>query len=142
MESDDAKTMDRESGTNPRRMNGMQKKRAKYSERFSDISCKEAEWKGDKVINLGRTETTDLWCCFVLVGFLIVSLGLGFYGVSLNNGVPAIAPFDVDGNMCGITPGFEEYRFLFFNDMTPESKKEGIFDSGVCVRNCFVSAGQ
>lgn len=136
------KTQDAETGVSNRRLNAMQKKRAKYEERFAEIGCKDAEWKGDKVINLARSSTTDLWCCFVLIGFLLVCLGLGFYGVSLNNGVPAIAPFDVDGKMCGISPGYESHRFLFFNVMTDDATKGGIFDSGVCARSCVVKAGE
>ena len=118
----DAKTVDAESGTGPpRKMNPMQKKRAKYAEKFEDMGIKGAEWQGENVINLGRTETTDTWCCFVLIAFFIGTIGLGLYGVSWSGGVPAIAPYDVDGNMCGITEGFEDYKFLFFNTMSTGS---------------------
>lgn len=123
MPEGDAKTMDAESGVNPnRRLNSMQKRRAKYKDRFGDISCREAAWKGDKVINLGRTDTTDLWCFFVLIAFVLVTFGLGIYGIAINSGVPAIAPYDLDGNMCGITPGYESHRFLFFNEMSLDAK--------------------
>ena len=94
-----SKTVDKESGVNPnRRLNPMQKKREKYKDKFSDLKCKDADWKGDKVINLKRTDKTDYWCCFVLIGFILVTFGLGIYGITWSGGVPAIAPFDVDGN--------------------------------------------
>ena len=64
---------------------------------------------------------------------------LGIYGVAQNSGLPAIAPYDQYGTMCGITPGYEQHRFLYFADM--EGSKSSIWDSGVCVRSCLIEAG-
>jgi hypothetical protein len=67
---------------------------------------------------------------------------LGIYGVAQNSGVPAIAPYDLQGNQCGISPGYEQHRFLFFTDMGEETIKESIWDSAVCVTNCILKAGE
>lgn len=67
---------------------------------------------------------------------------LGIYGVAQNSGLPAIAPYDLQGNQCGISPGYEQHRFLFFTDMGEETIKESIWDSAVCVTNCILKAGE
>jgi hypothetical protein len=67
---------------------------------------------------------------------------LGIYGVAQNSGVPAIAPYDLEGNQCGISPGYEQHRFLFFTDMGEGSTMASIWDSAVCVKNCILDAAE
>jgi hypothetical protein len=46
-----------------------------------------------------------------------------------------VAPLDGEFKFCGIDKGYEEYKFLYIADFTQETVN-GLFDSGVCVKQC------
>jgi len=46
-----------------------------------------------------------------------------------------VAPVDGALNLCGVTPGFEEYKKLYITDFATPNLN-AIFDSAVCVKAC------
>ena len=60
---------------------------------------------------------TDMLCCTIFTLFL---LGMAFLtGYGYVNGDPnkLISPIDGDGNICGVTAGYEDYQYLFIADI-------------------------
>jgi len=49
-----------------------------------------------------------------MVGFGVV----GYYGFKNGDPKTLFAPLDSDGNFCGVTKGYEEYKLLYFYDIT------------------------
>ena len=59
------------------------------------------------------------------------------YGYKFGQPTKLMAPIDGDKNICGITPGYEEYPDLFIGDInTVEKDMEDLFEYGVCVKSC------
>lgn len=46
-----------------------------------------------------------------------------------------IAPVDGDLKMCGASPGYEDFKYLYITKLEDKSIKE-IFSTGVCVHEC------
>ena len=60
---------------------------------------------------------TDVLCCIIFMVFLT---GMGFctsYGYAEGNPLKLVAPIDGDENICGVTPGYEDYQYLFIGDL-------------------------
>ena len=112
--------------------------------------------KEDGKVKMDRN-CTDILCCIIFLAFLVIMVGLGFYGISKGDPLNILTPFDTAGNRCGM-PGqgtagaedFTDYPYKFFtkfggSNMTggfnsvPISKKE-LFRS-VCVKECPAEAG-
>ena len=48
-----------------------------------------------------------------------------------------IAPIDGGNNICGYTPGYEDYSHLMFGDIDHAAVNPlSIFDYGICVKEC------
>ena len=55
------------------------------------------------------------------------------------NGHPdkLISPIGGDGNICGVTEGYEDYPYLFIADLSTAACNEAsIFEYGICVKTC------
>ena len=57
-----------------------------------------------------------------------------FYGYMYGHPDKLISPIGGDGNICGVSEGYEEYPYLFIGEIS-EAVFHGatIFDYGVCV---------
>ena len=72
--------------------------------------------------------------CFLI--FLAACGGMGYIGYyAISNGDPdlILAPMDADGNFCGKTPGFEEYPYLWYQDI---GSVISWLPYGVCIKEC------
>ena len=130
-----AKKEDTESVKNdpPKKANKMQKMKDKHADKLKELNIRETSKIGENVINLER-ETTDQYCCFILIAVFLICIGLGAYGFS-RGGTSSIAPYTLDGEQCGNSPGHKSYPYLYFTNI--KSKKKGeLFDEAVCVRKC------
>ena len=114
--------------------NRRQKQKEKHAEKLKELNIRETSTIGENVINLERGECTDSYCCIVLIIVFVISLGLGGYGFS-RGGTSSIAPYTLDGEQCGNSPGHKQYPYLYFTDVTL-NKAEKLFDKAVCVKKC------
>jgi hypothetical protein len=82
---------------------------------------------------------TDVFMCIIFAVFLT---GMGFctsWGYLNGNPNKLVAPIDGDGNICGVTPGYEDYGHLFIGDILTVSSTPAtvsIFHYGVCAKKC------
>lgn len=61
---------------------------------------------------------TDILCLIIFLLFTGFAGYIGYY--AYENGDPDLifAPMDAQGNFCGITPGYEEYPFVYYTDIS------------------------
>ena len=80
---------------------------------------------------------TDIFCCLIFTLFLV---GMGFvsgYGFMYGHPDKLLSPIGGDGNICGVSPGFEEYPYLFIADINEALKDSTtMFMFGTCVKAC------
>ena len=60
---------------------------------------------------------TDMLCCLL---FLVFLGGMGFctyWGYANGNPGKLIAPIDGDEHICGVSPGYEDYQYLYIGDL-------------------------
>jgi len=78
---------------------------------------------------------TDILCCFIFTGFLVVMIGLSGFAFSRGDPLNIITPFDSVGNRCGATlqglelngdvitavnvTDFSEYPYKYFTKLLP-----------------------
>jgi hypothetical protein len=93
-----AKSEDKETGSG-KKPNKLQRAKNKHADKLKELNIREVSKIGENVINLER-ETTDGYCCFILIAVFLISVGLGAYGFS-RGGTSAIAPYTLDGEQCG-----------------------------------------
>jgi hypothetical protein len=91
-------------------------------------------FKGEGIVRAERGCTDVpfliLFLCFVgSMGYVT------FIGFKEGDLPKLLAPLDGENHFCGVDEGFEEYPFLFIADFT-QTTVNGIFDSGVCVKEC------
>lgn len=66
---------------------------------------------------------------------------MSIYGYSAGNPWEYMAPIDADRNICGYSPGYEDYPDLFIADILAAiNDPTEIFKYGVCVKECPSSA--
>ena len=59
------------------------------------------------------------------------------YGFSYGQPNKMMAPIDGDSNICGVTPGYEDYPDLFIGDINQAEKNiQEVFEYGTCVKSC------
>ena len=76
---------------------------------------------------------TDPLCLLIFLA-MVASMGyLGWYGNEHGDVNRLTSPIDADLNICGVTPGYEDYSYLYLSDFSSLSVT-GIFASGVCVK--------
>ena len=81
---------------------------------------------------LGNRRCTDLLCLLV---FLLATVAMGYIGTyAIANGDPdrIMTPYDATGAFCGKTPGYENYPYLWFQNL----ESDVWFAYSVCVSAC------
>ena len=76
-----------------------------------------------------------MFCCLVFAVFLGGMAFLTGYGYQYGHPDKLLSPIGGDGNICGVSPGFEEYPYLFIADINM-ALTGNIFKYGVCVKSC------
>ena len=84
---------------------------------------------------------TDIFCCMLFTAFLVGMGACTGYGYTHGNPDKLLSPIGGDGNICGVTPGFEEYPYLFIADINA-ALTGNIFKYGVCVKKCPQTAAE
>ena len=80
-------------------------------------------------------------CCLLFTVALGGMVTCAYFGIKHGKPRDLIAPIDGDGKICGVTPGYEDYRYLFIGDITKGGKDlDEIFDYGICVQECPATA--
>jgi len=82
---------------------------------------------------------TDLACLFIFTATLVGMFVASFYGYAVGAPWKLIAPIDGDGNICGYTPGYEDYTKLYVGEITEAAHPSAVFSFfsyGVCVKAC------
>lgn len=80
---------------------------------------------------------TNVFCLLIYFATLIGMVVLAVYGIKNGQVNKMIAPIDTDDHFCGTTTGYEDYPKMYFTKLdTPSINIWGIFDSGVCVKEC------
>ena len=106
---------------------------------LADPNYKGEDYKID--IELEKGPLTNRRCTDVLC-LLIFSVMIGgvFYVAyyAVGNGDPdlILAPLDADGKFCGRSPGYTEYQYLYYTDISSLVW----FPFSVCVKECPTSA--
>ena len=67
----------------------------------------------------------------MFIVFWIGWIFVGYYGLSTGNPSVLAIPFDIEGNACGVDPGFENHKFIYF--ATPYVD---YINRTVCVKEC------
>ena len=95
-------------------------------------------------INKDR-KCTDFLCLLVFLAFVASLFACAFYGIKHGDPKRMIAPYDGDGNFCGLdntaTGGknMEDYSKLYFTTLQPTATSDitkSIFRSAVCAKSC------
>jgi choline transporter-like protein 2/4/5 len=98
-----------------------------------DFNVKQELGKGP----FGERKCTDLLCCLFFTLFVVGMAILTGYGYANGDPDKLISPIDGDGKICGVTPGYEDYQYLFIADIAQAANPAtSIFDYGVCVKEC------
>jgi len=61
------------------------------------------------------------------------------YGYVVGEPWKLVAPIDGDKNICGWTPGYEDYTHLLIGNIdaaAQPSNVQNVFDFGICVKEC------
>jgi len=78
-----------------------------------------------------KRSCTDPLCCLLFVAFLCGMIGVAGYALSKGNPSLIGRGYDVDGGMCGVTDGYEDYPYLYF-----PIPKTGYLTQTVCLKSC------
>ena len=113
--------------------NEEERRKAKYGGAADDFSLKGSGME-EGLVREGRG-CTDPLCLLLFLAF-VGSMGyLSYYGHQHGDVERLVAPVDASLNLCGVTPGYEEYKKLYITDFaTPNIN--AIFDSALCVKAC------
>lgn len=115
---------------------------------FDINKLKDRNYKGDDFnvkASLGEGPFNERRCTdvFMCIFFCIFLGGMGFctaYGYANGDPNKLIAPIDGDGNICGVTPGYEDYGYLFIGNIDTLAHNLGggtsTFHYGICVEGC------
>lgn len=57
---------------------------------------------------------TDVLCMLIFVCFMTGFVVISVYGFLNGDVEQLLAPLDADGNLCGVTRGYEQYELLYF----------------------------
>lgn len=66
---------------------------------------------------LGNRRCTDLLCLLI---FLAATAGMGYiglYAIEYGNPERIMTPYDATGAFCGVSPGYEAYPYLWFQNL-------------------------
>ena len=104
------------------------------------------KWKGedvsfrasvaDRPSDVNR-RCTDPFCCFLFVVYIIAMVVGSIYSVQHGEVKRITAPIDPDGNLCGLTLGYEDVPNLYISDIVNATlHPTDVFLHGVCVKEC------
>ena len=80
---------------------------------------------------------TDIFCCLIFTVFLGAMGFCSGYGYMYGHPDKLLSPIGGDGNICGVSPGFEDYPYLFIADINEALKDStNLFKFGACVKSC------
>ena len=82
---------------------------------------------------------TDIICCLIFSATIGAMFAATFYGYAVGEPWKLLAPIDGDLNICGFTPGYEEYTKLYIGDINEAAQPSAVysfFQYGVCVKSC------
>jgi hypothetical protein len=80
---------------------------------------------------------TDILCYFLVVATIVGMFGCSIYGYSKGNIHALISPIDGTNHICGATPEYKGYNFLYFTNLEDEViDLKKIFRNAVCVKTC------
>ncbi len=80
----------------------------------------------------------DCICCIIFIILFLACIVIGFYGFIKGHPTSLLYTYDEDGNACGHSDGYEDYKYLYFYSVLSAGlslNTEAIL-SGVCVKNC------
>ena len=80
---------------------------------------------------------TDIFWCGFFILFLVIMLINTIAGLIVGNVTKFFAPIDGESNICGFTPGFEDYQWLYIGNITDAfntTQNESYYDYGVCIK--------
>jgi solute carrier family 44 (choline transporter-like protein), member 2/4/5 len=81
---------------------------------------------------LRNRRCTDVLCLIIFAVAAAAGCYVGIYAVANGDPLLIIAPYDADGNFCGKSPGYEDYPYLWFENLS-----YGFWlPWGVCVQSC------
>ncbi len=80
----------------------------------------------------------DCICCIIFLVILAASCFIGFWGFTKGQPTALLYTYDEDGNACGHSEGFEDYKFLYFYSVVSgvTSIDADTIINGVCVKEC------
>ena len=89
---------------------------------------------------------TDVLCCILFLVVFVGMMGASIYGYVAGAPWKLLAPVDGDLNICGYSPGYEDYQKLYIGDIEEAAKPSSaltfeIFSYGVCVKECPTELG-
>lgn len=79
---------------------------------------------------------TDAGCLVFFGMILLAMLSLTLYGFFKGNIFKLIGGIDGDHNICGSTPGYERYKYLYITKLNEGDNLDELFKRGVCVKEC------
>jgi choline transporter-like protein 2/4/5 len=83
---------------------------------------------------------TDVICYGIFGLFVASMIGISVYGYVKGAPYKLVAPLDYDGNFCGYSKGFEEYKYLYISDISVDisdvTQLDELLDSTLCVKQC------
>lgn len=81
---------------------------------------------------------TDICCCVIFIAFIIGYIGIFVYGVINGDPWKLVTPFDTDGNGCGHTDGYGNYKYIYFWKLTdPFAYANGdYYKQTFCIDEC------
>jgi len=85
------------------------------------------------MVKEGRS-CTDILCLIIFLVFLGAMVVATDYGLENGNIQKLLAPIDGQGKFCGITPGYEDHKYLYLRNLVGNPIK--IFLGAVCVKEC------
>ena len=105
-----------------------------------------------------KRSCTDCICCLLFVLFIGGFIAGSGYGVMYGDPMKLTIGWDSDRNGCGITPGFEDYKYLYWpnppdasllTDLAGGADASDIVDGimnilsqGTCVKECPLANSQ
>ena len=89
---------------------------------------------------------TDVICCIIFLAFLVIMIGLGFYGIKNGDPYNILTPFDTAGNRCG-APGqgaggaldLTEYPLKYFSNFGYSNRTAGLGARAFTKKELFMS---
>ena len=81
---------------------------------------KEDEYQVDERLNNGPLldrSCTDFLCTLLFMLFIGGFVVVAVFGFKHGDPKALFAPLDADGNFCGVSPGFEAFGLLYFQDI-------------------------